>query len=154
MGKTWQVVLAVAALFASGVIFGSAISLGVEHYLHHRPHPPEGAAPKQAPKVEPFGPQLMRNFINKLDLSEEQKIRIAPIVRRTANQLARDRREVQLRAALTIEQMQDEIARQLTPEQRGRFEELIARQRERLQELRHAPPVPNDPTPPPPPAPK
>ena len=52
-----------------------------------------------------------------------------PIVRRTAGQLARDRREIQLTSALAIEKMQDEIAEVLTPEQRVKFEDLISRSR-------------------------
>jgi hypothetical protein len=61
---------------------------------------------------------------------------------------------VQLATALAIERMQDEIADQLTPGQRDKFEELIAKQRARLQELRKSPTPPPDaaqPAPPPPP---
>jgi len=80
----------------------------------------------------------LRGFIKQLDLTDAQRARIQPIVRRTVGQLARERREVQLSTALTIERMQDEIADVLTPEQRARFEDLIAKQRERLQEFRKA----------------
>jgi Spy/CpxP family protein refolding chaperone len=92
----------------------------------------------------------MRSFANQLDLSEAQRARIMPIVRRTTTQLGRDRREIQLTVALAIEKMQDEIAAILTPEQRTKFEELISRQRARLQQFKQngsAPPSPEPPAP-------
>ena len=83
-----------------------------------------------------FGPQLMRSFERQLDLTDDQRAQIEPIVRRTASQLGRERREVQLTTALAIEKMQDEISNVLTPDQRTKFDELVAKQRQRLQELR------------------
>jgi Spy/CpxP family protein refolding chaperone len=59
-------------------------------------------------------------------------------VKGTVAQLSHERREVQLTSALAIEKMQDEIADILTPEQRVKFEQLIARQREKLRELRQS----------------
>jgi hypothetical protein len=50
----------------------------------------------------------------------------------------RERHEVQLESALAIEKMQDEIAEILTPDQRTKFEALIAQQRARLEEFRKA----------------
>jgi Spy/CpxP family protein refolding chaperone len=93
----------------------------------------------------------MRSFENQLDLSDEQRARIGPIVKRTVAQLGRERREVQLTSALAIEKMQDEIADVLTPSQRSKFDDLIAQQRARLQQFRQSqqqlqqgtPPVPS-----------
>jgi len=86
--------------------------------------------------MQQFGPQLMRTFENKLDLTDDQKAQIEPIVKRTAGQLGRERREVQLTTAIAIEKMQDEISAVLTPDQRTKFEALVAHQRERLQQFR------------------
>jgi plasmid maintenance system antidote protein VapI len=83
-----------------------------------------------------FGPALMRNLESKLELTGDQKARIMPIVNRTAAELARDRHEVQLKTALAVEKMQDEVAEILTPEQRTKFDELIAQQRARFQQFR------------------
>jgi len=82
----------------------------------------------------------MRGFANQLDLSEQQRAKIGPIVKRTAAQLGRNRREVQLTAALAIERMQDEIADLLNHDQRTKFEELISKQRGRLEEFRQSQP--------------
>ena len=62
--------------------------------------------------------------------------RLAVVGITDSTQLGHDRREVQLTAALAIEKMQDDIAVTLTPGQRSKFEELIAEQRARLQQLR------------------
>jgi Spy/CpxP family protein refolding chaperone len=87
-------------------------------------------------QIQQLSPRLMRSFVNQLDLSPEQRMRILPIVHRTAAQLGRDRRQVQLTVALSIEGMEDEIADVLTPEQRVKFEDMIARQRAMLQEIK------------------
>jgi len=142
MVKTWQVVLATVAIFVAGLVTGVAFTLGAVRWFDRH----EGLNPAQmAPyalarpangQPAQIGPQLMRRFVNQLDLSKEQRARILPIVRGTVAQLARERREVQLNSALLIEKMQDEIAEVLTPEQRQKFEELISQQRARLQQFR------------------
>jgi len=155
MAKTWQVVLATIAIFVAGAVAGGATAVGFLRWRNNKaPAALTGGGAGHPNRVEQFGPQLMRNFANQLDLTEEQRARIMPIVKRTAGQLARERREVQLTVALAIERMQDEIADQLTPEQRNKFEELIAKQRAKLQELRKTPPAPADALPPAPPPPK
>jgi Spy/CpxP family protein refolding chaperone len=135
MVKTWQVALATLAIFVSGLVTGGAAVFGLMHWVAvHRP----GVALQFIGRnqVQQFGPQLMRSFEDKLELTDEQRAQIEPIVKRAAAQLGRERREVQLTSAIAIEKMQDEIAAVLTPEQRTKFEALIARQRERLQQFR------------------
>jgi Spy/CpxP family protein refolding chaperone len=135
MAKTWQVVLATIAIFIGGLVTGAAMAFGVVHWLAvHRPF--LAAQFVNRGQVQQFGPQLMKSFENKLDLTDEQRAQIEPIVRRTAAQLGRDRHEVQLTTALAIEKMQDEISAVLTPDQRTKFDALIAKQRERLQQFR------------------
>ena len=158
MAKTWQVVLATIAIFVAGLVTGGATALGVVKWAARHPRiNPAGmafAAPG-AGKVQQFGPQLMRSFANQLDLTVGQRLRMMVIVRRTAGQLNRDRREIQLTSALAIERMQDEIAEILTPGQRAKFEELIRQQRARLQEFKqNAQQAPQGPPPTPPEAPK
>src|SRR5580658_117300 len=142
MAKTWQVILATIGIFLAGLVTGGATALGVVRWVarHPRVNPAQmagqfGLRPAGA-QVQQIGPQLMRSFVNQLDLTDEQRARIGPIVRRAVSQLGRERREVQLTSALAIERMQDEISDVLTPEQRTRFEELIREQRERLQEVK------------------
>ena len=139
MAKTWQVVLATVAIFVAGLVTGGALALGAARWAARHPRfNPAQMFPiaQQRQGGWQAGPQLMRSFIKQLDLTDEQRARIQPIVRRTAGQLSRDRREVQLNSALLIEKMQDEISQVLTPVQRAKFDELIGEQRQRLREFR------------------
>jgi Spy/CpxP family protein refolding chaperone len=157
MAKTWQVVLATIAIFVAGLVTGGATALGVVKWVARHPRvasgmPGLGGRPGQ---LQQFCPQLMRSFVNQLDLTDDQRTRIGSIVKRTASQLARDRHEVQLTSALAIEKMQDEIAELLTADQRAKFEALIAEQRARLEQFRQSRgqqtspvPAPASPTPP------
>lgn len=154
MVKTWQVILATIAIFVAGLVTGGATALGLVKWAASRPRmngallAPLGVRPGWG--TMQFGPQLMRNFAGKLNLTEDQRAKIEPIVRRTAAQLGRERHEVQLSSALAIEKMQDEIMPLLDSEQRTKFEELIAQQRSRLQQFRQrqAPPGPEGAPPP------
>jgi Spy/CpxP family protein refolding chaperone len=87
---------------------------------------PANAAPPQ------FGPQLMRRFTEQLNLTREQRMKIRPIAARTEEELRRLRRETQHNTELVIERMQDEIAALLTPQQRGKFDEMVLQARERV----------------------
>lgn len=143
MAKTWQVILATLAIFLAGLVTGGATMLGVVGWVARHRAVSSGQVGPNALRAatggaqgQAFTPQLMRSFANQLDLTPAQRAKIMPIVRRTAGQLARNRREVQLTSALAIEKMQDEIAELLTPEQRAKFENLIGQQRARLQQLR------------------
>lgn len=151
MAKTWQVVLATIAIFVAGLVTGGATALGVVKWISRHPHGNWAGNPfmmgGRPDQPKPFGPQLMRSFENQLDLTEDQRAKIGPIVKRTVAQLGRERHEVQLTSALAIEKMQDEIAEILTPEQRTKFDELIARQRARLQEFKQSNWQPPQPTP-------
>jgi Spy/CpxP family protein refolding chaperone len=140
MAKTWQVILATIVIFVAGLVTGGATALGIVRWAgHHRGGGAMfGMGLARSGQMVPFGQQLMRSFANKLDLTEEQRAKIAPIVRRAASELARDRHEVQQRSAQTIERMQDQVREILTPEQRVKFEELVAQQRARLQQFRRA----------------
>jgi Spy/CpxP family protein refolding chaperone len=141
MAKTWQVILATIAIFVAGIVTGGATALGVVKWMGRHPRVGAHGGAMFGPhsgQMQPFGPQLMRSFENQLDLNDDQRAKIAPIVKRTSAQLGRQRHEVQLGVALAIEKMQDEIAALLSPDQRTKFEALIAQQRGRLEEFRKA----------------
>jgi len=144
MARTWQVILATIAIFVAGLVTGGATALGVVRWVHrHRAmNPPAfsqaGLGVPRPGQMMGFGPQLMRSFASQLKLTDDQEAKIMPIVKRTATELGRDRREVQLKTALAIEKMQDDVAEALTPPQREKFEEMVAQQRARFQQLRRS----------------
>ena len=139
MARTWQVILATIVIFVAGLVTGGATALGVVRWAgHHRGVNPGAFGPgfQRQGQMMAFGPMLMRRFESRLNLTDDQKAKIMPIVKRTAADLGRDLHEVQLRAAAAIEKMQDEISGYLTPEQRAKFDELVAEQRARFQQFR------------------
>jgi Spy/CpxP family protein refolding chaperone len=142
MAKTWQVVLATIAIFLAGFVTGGSLAIGAGRWMarHPRVDPsrmfPFNQARGNLVPPSQVNPQLMKSFVEKLDLNKDQKQRIEPIVRRTVIQLTRERREVQLSSALLVEKMQDQIADILTPEQRAKFEDMISQQRARIQQFR------------------
>jgi Spy/CpxP family protein refolding chaperone len=149
MVKTWQVVLGTIVIFVAGLVTGGAVTLRLLGVREEHRRDDElraqiqggavaarmAAAARPAPQEPQFGPALIRRFATQLNLTPAQFRKINPIVGRTQEELGRLRRQVQLGSALAIERMQDEIAGQLTPDQRSRFEELLKRQRARLQAL-------------------
>jgi Spy/CpxP family protein refolding chaperone len=137
VAKTWQIILATIAIFVAGLVTGGATAFGLVRWSrNHRQQQPANPYGARAGQPQPFGPQLMRNFAKQLDLTDAQRAQIEPIVKRTAGELGRQRREVQLTTALAIEKMQDQIAGLLTPDQKTKFEDLIAKQRAKFNELR------------------
>lgn len=165
MAKTWQVILATIAIFVAGLVTGGATTFGVIRWVarqHARANAAQqgggmgggmGGWQQRQGQPQPLNPQLLRSFAEKLDLTPEQRMRVMPIVRRTAAQLNRERREVQLTSALLIEKMQDDIADVLTPAQKAKFEELLSQKRAQLEQFRkglqqqQARPEPTEPNP-------
>ena len=135
MAKTWQVILATIGIFVAGLLAGAALTAGAREWWSHKRQPGQSGGLSKPGQGPQFGPQLIRRFADQLDLTPEQKARIGPIVKRTSEILARTRREAQLTSALAIERMQGDVANVLTPEQRSRFEGLLAEQRARLQQF-------------------
>jgi Spy/CpxP family protein refolding chaperone len=136
MVKTWQIVLATLGIFVAGLVAGGATALGIVRWAARHPRMvPPGMAffNPRGGMQQPFGPQLMRGFADKLDITEEQRRQVEPIIGRTAAQLGRERRASQIEAILAIEKMQDEISALLTADQKARFEQLVSEHRERLQ---------------------
>jgi Spy/CpxP family protein refolding chaperone len=120
MAKTWQIILATVAIFFAGLVTGGATAIGVVKWVtHHRmmnggPMGPGG----RAGQVQQMSPQLMRNFAMQLDLTREQRMKVGGIMRRAANT------------------MREEISDILSPEQKVKFDEMIAMQKSRLQLFR------------------
>ena len=125
MNKSWKVILAFAVVFLAGGACGWVLTLRFAH--------PQ-VAPRAVNRPADFGVQLMMRWVrfNQLDLSDEQKEVIRPLVSTAAEQLRRLQRDDRHNAQLIIERMQDAIAAELTPGQRNRFDDLIRAQRQKL----------------------
>jgi protein involved in polysaccharide export with SLBB domain len=94
-----------------------------------------GQPGRALPSPEQFGPQLMQRFVNQIQprASNDQRDKIRPMVNQAAEDLRRLRRDTAHSTELILQQLQDQIAAVLTPEQRDHFTDAIARWRDAIQ---------------------
>lgn len=146
MDKSWRVVLAFIGIFIAGTVTGGLITLQVVQKVADRRHGQVfranaqnqvGQTPAGQQSQPPqLGPQLIRRFVMQLDLTAEQREKIKPIELRGAEEIRRAVRDARHSTDVILERTQDEIGAILTPEQRTKFEEMVARARERIQKYR------------------
>ena len=87
------------------------------------------------PPPEQLGPQLFRRLTNQLGLTQEQRVKIRPIERRTTEELNRLRRDTLHSTEVLIDRNEDEIRALLNPAQAAKFDELVAQQRTKIQKF-------------------
>ncbi len=121
MNKSWKVVLAFAGVFLAGAIFGGALAPHLKRFERPEPRPP---------LVE----RMMQRFDEQLQLTSEQKQKVRPIVERMSEETLRMRRESSVEFRAMMDRMTAELARELTPEQRVRLDEMRAYYRERTEQ--------------------
>lgn len=156
MDKPWKVIFAFVAVFIAGAVFGGVFTLRAagkrlaQAAAPGRPQPvaqrPGGGAPGQpqskvqgASAAQPkgqtaaaIGPAMMRQFTQRLKLSDEQRERIMPIVARAAEDLQRLRRENLQDTTRVMERMHLDIGSWLNPGQRTELEEMKRTLQERV----------------------
>jgi Spy/CpxP family protein refolding chaperone len=139
MEKSWRVILAFVGIFAAGIVTGGLITFRFTPKRGEWRSQQNPAQRGQAGNVNrsqlQFGPQLLSRLTEQLELTEEQRKAIKPIETRTTEELRRLRRETQHNTELIIESMQDDISKELTPEQRVKFDEMIVKARERIKKF-------------------
>lgn len=126
MEKTWQVVVAFIGIFIAGTFTGGLLALRIVKQLTP-PRPPFNQG-----GVDQFAPAQMRNFAEQLNLTNEQREKIRPIVQRSGEALRRLRQDTQHETREILERMHDRVAAELTPEQLVKFDEIRERWRQRM----------------------
>ena len=125
--KTWKVVLVFAGVFAAGVVTGATWS-----WRFGRPGPEE--RPRWAGPG--FGNRMMERMREDLNLTDEQKARLEPIVQRSDEELQTLRRGQLQEVAQIMDRVHAEVAAVLTPDQRTKLEEMRERFRQRAERMR------------------
>jgi hypothetical protein len=74
-------------------------------------------------------PQLMRRYVERLDLTSEQKERITPLIQRATADLRRQQQTNFRETGIIFQHLQEDLAKELTPAQRTRLDEMTERQR-------------------------
>ncbi|HVS51582.1 MAG TPA: hypothetical protein VHD62_04440 [Opitutaceae bacterium] len=129
MDKPWKVVLAFVGIFIAGAVFGAFFSLGVGKELLAQ-QPPVG--PKRLVAVPPSwqAPQLLGRFTERLDLTADQRERIKPIVQRASEDYRRQWQANVRETGFILERLQNDIRKELTPEQQAKLEKMEKNQHE------------------------
>lgn len=157
MEKPWKVVLAFLSVFVAGAVFGGFFAVGFgSRWAAHNEHdtaadtttttatvapPQQPAAPTKASEWRPLQrlpfawepKQLMRRYAERLELTPEQKERLQPVIKRAVDDYRRTQRNTFRETSLIIGRLQEDIAKELTPQQRTKLDEMRERQRELLQ---------------------
>lgn len=149
MDKPWKVILAFVGVFIAGAVFGGVFTL-----RSAGKGPAGGKAKATAPAAAKSGgttgpaiqssavatrvaQQVMRQLQQRLSPTPEQQKAIRPIVSRASEDLQRMQREHFADITRTTERMYADLAPILTPEQRGKLqqmrEEMLDRSRRELE---------------------
>lgn len=123
MNKPWKVILVFVGLFLAGALCGSALTMRILKGSR-----PDGRQPARF--------DMMERLEKGLKLTDEQKEKIRPIVRRSQEETQRLRRENVREIAAAMDRMHNDIAAELTPEQRAKLEDMRKRFRERAEHVR------------------
>lgn len=118
--QPWKLVLLLAGIFVFGAVAG-----GVTMMFFGRGLLQKRAMPEQ------WGPARLTQLSKHLDLTPQQIETLRPVMRRNVDELAKLRQQSMGETRRVLERLEREIAAQLTPEQKEKFEKLNAEHRER-----------------------
>lgn len=124
MNKPWKLILLLTGIFITGGVTGSFLTVQFgRNWINQRV------------AAEKWAPDHLRKLTERLDLTAEQVEKLKPIVHRNMEEIGRLRSDSMKETRSVFERMEREIAAQLTPEQRTKFDELNRQKRERLRKL-------------------
>lgn len=141
MDASWKVIAAFVGVFIAGAIFGGVFTIGASgrHFsspAHERgggqgrtkagPHPMQG-------RGNPLAPRIMRQLTQRLDLTEEQRERIRPLVSRAGEDYVRIQQQNLADTARVTERMYGDVAAILTPDQRTELDRMRRQMQDRVQ---------------------
>lgn len=131
MEKPWKVIAAFVAVFIAGSIFGGFFALRLGRQFAGQPRV-AGVAANPGPFNPPAGPQLLRRFAERLELTEEQRDKLRPVVARAEQQLGHVRQTSLEQTEAILRRMQQEFRAELTPPQIRVLDRLQRIQNENL----------------------
>ena len=156
MDKPWKVIFAFVGVFIAGAVFGGLLALRIGKAVADRrgdqlPFPPPqarsqppgqpgpGQPPPQPQPPQPVAPQaqsaqLLRRFAERLDLTPEQRDRIMPMIQRATGDFRRQQQVHFREDTITLQHLQEDIRRELTPAQRTKLDKMEERQRQLIEQ--------------------
>jgi len=129
--KRWNVILATAVIFGTGVVAGTFLSRNLAaptpdliHRPGDRPHSGSSQRPDRKHRTE-----FIMRVQEELDLTPEQRTNIEQIVRESQERTRALWEEFSPKLRAEYKSAQQEIRKVLTEEQRAKFEELMKQHR-------------------------
>jgi Spy/CpxP family protein refolding chaperone len=118
MDKIWKVVAAFVGVFVAGTVFGGFFALGVgQRYLEGRRSPAQFT-----------DPGLLKRYVDLLQLTEEQKTKIKPILDKIQSEVNEIRRQANFDTAAVlkpiVEKAESDLKKILTAEQNAKLAEI------------------------------
>jgi Spy/CpxP family protein refolding chaperone len=124
MQTPWKVIVAFLGVFVAGSIFGGFFALRVD-----RERKPQKRVEQP---VGTLNLRLMRRFAEQLDLTEQQKEMLRPVMERAGEDLRRVQQAQLRETSVMVERLQQDVAKVLTPEQKLKLETMQRETRERM----------------------
>ncbi len=125
MNRNLKVSLLIVGIFACGVVVGAVVAKQV----FGPGRPPGGGGP------EGFGPSVMRRLTAELELSEQQRAAVEPIIKKAGDELRDLRQESMKQSGAVIEAMNLAVTAELTEAQREKFTVLKETQKARMKTI-------------------
>ena len=111
--RHWKIMLCLAAIFVAGAVSGSMLTLRLVRKAAGRNLNPDG-----------WASTAMQAYRKKLKLSPEQITKIQPAMDQAAQEIKAVGGNTRMEIFSVVVQMNDRVARELTPEQQRLFEEM------------------------------
>ena len=126
MNRNLKISLLIVGIFACGVVVGGVAAKQI--FGSGRP-PGVGGGP------EGFGPSVMRRLTSELELSEQQRAAIEPIIKKAGDELRVLRQDSMKQSGAVIEAMNSAVTAELTDAQREKFNVLKEAQKARMKSI-------------------
>lgn len=121
LSRSVRLGLLLTGLFAAGAAAGGLVTLGAVK-----------RAGRRALQPDRWEPTISERIIGPLELTPEQDARIRPHIKAAVEETRTAYRQAVGRAVEVFSRLDTQIAAELTPEQRTRFEQMKEERRERL----------------------
>ncbi len=120
-GSPLKLILLLVGIFLAGAVAGGFVTVEyVQAKLRERGQP------------EQWGPARLKLLEKRLELTEEQKEKLKPIIKRDVEELNKLRQSGFNETRRILQRMEADIAAVLTPEQKVKFDKVNEEMRERI----------------------
>ncbi|HEX2855474.1 MAG TPA: hypothetical protein VHO24_19725 [Opitutaceae bacterium] len=126
MQTPWKVIAAFIGVFIAGSVFGGFFALRMD-----RGRGPQKRV-EQGQQAGPLQLRIMKMFAERLELTQEQKDKLRPVIERAGEDIRRVQQAQSREMNILMERLQQDVAQVLTPEQKQKLDEMKQQQRERM----------------------